>query len=405
MPAADRNLIRAINRFKVLHCIRDHRLISRVDIAKATGLSQASVTGITSELIKESLLFEKQTGDSLGGRRPILLALNPDGAYTLGVFIAFQEISVVIVNLEAEILASHKLPLKMDRHTPESISERIVQAVHACIWEAEFSKKQISGIGVAIPGLVDSQTGLVRFLPNYGWKNVNLRDILQEKINIPTYIENSANTLTLAEQWFGGGRGVDNFITINLEHGVGMGIVINGQLYRGCKGIAGEFGHITMDPDGPLCRCGKKGCLEAYVGNSAIIREATAAVEAGDWVPNNPANITLEEIIQRARKGEHGLATIYQNAGRMLGIGISNLIEIFDPARILISGKGVNAGDLLFDTMRDTIRQQCANVSSDNTEATVIVRQWNPTDNARGAGALVLQEIYKSPANRIVPVI
>jgi len=403
MPAADRTLLRAINRFNVLHAIREKKMISRVDIAKSTGLSQASVTGITADLIREDLLFEKQAGKSIGGRRPILLALNPEGAYTVGVFLSFQQISVVIVNLQADILASDTLSIMKQKNTPENIAELIVQAIHSCMWKTDLSKKQISGVGVAIPGLVDSQTGLIRFLPNYQWESVNLRDIIHTKIQIPTYVENSANTLTLAEQWFGDGKGLDNFITINLEHGVGMGVVINGQLYRGHKGIAGEFGHVTMDPKGPLCRCGKKGCLEAFVGNNAILRQAKEAAKKGKWKPADPNNITIEEVIQAAREGENCLKKIFKDAGRILGIGLSNLLEIFNPSKIIISGKGVNAGDLLFDTMHKTIPNHLSTKTDHTTD--VIVQAWNPTDNARGAGALVLQEVYKSPANRILPTI
>lgn len=401
MAVAKRNLIRAINRFKIINTIRIHELISRVDIAKSTGLSQAAITGITADLIKEGLLFEKEAGESIGGRRPILLALNPDGAFTIGVYLSIQHINVAIVNLEATILATHTFPLKEKNCSPEKIADEIFHAVQECIWKANFSRKQISGIGIAIPGLVDSSTGLIRFLPNYQWNKVNLRDIVHKKIGIPTYIENSANTLTLAEQWFGGGKGINNFIVITLEQGVGMGVVINGQLYHGQKGIAGEFGHTTVNPNGPLCRCGKKGCLEAIVGNHAILREAVTAAEKGKWKPENHDKITIDEIIQKARKGETCLKKIYAKAGQVLGIGLANLIELFNPAKIIISGKGVEAGDLLFNPMYKTVPRYISGKFNGDTE--IVVRGWDQTDYARGAGALVLQEIYESPANRIIP--
>lgn len=403
MPAADRNLIRAINRFKVLHSIRDHRLISRVAISRDTGLSQASVTGITAELIKEGLLFEKEAGESIGGRRPIMLALNPEGAYTVGVFMSVRQISVVIINLQADVIASYELLLEEEHYTPEQLADRIIQAVHSCIWEADFSKNQLSGVGIAIPGLVDSETGVVRFLPNYGWENINFRDIIYEKIKIPTYIENSANTLTLAEQWFGEGRGLDNFLTVNLAHGIGMGIVINGQLYRGSNGMAGEFGHITIDTNGPLCRCGKQGCLEAYAGNIAILKSGKALAEAGQWTPDNPEEISIEEILQKAQEGVSPLRELYRTAGEVLGLGLTNLIEIFNPIRIIVMGKGVTAGELILNPMRETLDHQMTGRGKARVE--LVIRDWSPTDNARGAGSLVLQEIYRSPANRIVPVI
>ena len=403
MAVANKKLMRAINRFKILHTIRAHKLISRVDITKATGLSQATVTGITASLIDERLLLEKRPGESEGGRPPILIALNPDGAYAVGVYLSISQINVVIIDLEATILASYEMPLTKLSYAPEAIADKIVQAVQECMWQANFSRNQISGIGIALPGLVDSHTGLIRFLPNYQWEKVNLRNMVQKKVDHPTYIENSANSLTLAEQWFGEGRGIDNFIVVTLEYGVGMGMIINGQLYRGHQGTAGEFGHTTVDPDGPLCRCGKKGCIEAFVGNNAILREAEAAAQKDEWKPNNPADVTIEEVILAAQEGAPCLRNIFAHAGRVLAIGLSNLIRIFNPAKIIISGRGVQAGDLLFDSMYKTIPQYISSRTNGDTE--IVIKSWNQNAYARGSGTVVLQEIFKSPANRVVPII
>jgi glucokinase-like ROK family protein len=309
----------------------------------------------------------------------------------------------VIIDLEATILASYEMPLRKQNYAPEAIADKIVQAVQECMWQANFYRTEISGIGIGLPGLVDSHTGLIRFLPDYQWEKVNLRDIVQKKIDHPTYIENSANSLTLAEQWFGEGRGIDNFIVVTLEYGVGMGIIINGQLYRGHKGTAGEFGHTTIDPDGPLCRCGKKGCIEAIVGNNAILREAEAAAQKDEWKPDNPADITIEEVILAAKEGAPCLRNIFAQAGRVLAIGLSNLIRIFNPAKIIISGRGVKAGDLLFDSMYKTIPQYISSRTNDDTE--IVINSWNQNAYARGSGTVVLQEIFKSPANRVVPII
>ncbi len=377
--------------------------MSRVDIARKTGLSQASVTGITAELIEEGLLFEKQEGKSIGGRRPILLAINPDGAYTIGVFLSIQRISVVVINMQADILISAKRDLPAGIASPEEIAGEIVQAVQKAIWKSDLAKNQISGVGIALPGLVDSKSGSVQFLPNYQWRNVNLRDLVSEQLEVPTYIENSANTITIGEQWFGKGRGCSDFTMVNLEHGIGSGIVINGQLYRGSSGLAGEFGHMIVDPEGPVCRCGRQGCLEAIAGNNAILRDAGILAKKGLWKPDDPGGITIEEIIDKAKAGEKCLCDIYAKAGKMLGMGITNLIKLFNPELIIFSGKGVKAGELLFEPMHRTIAD-CLFESMD-WDTQFVVQEWNPYNNARGAGALVLQEVYKSPANRVVPVI
>jgi len=403
MAVANKNLIRAINRFNILHTIRTNGMISRVDIARTTGLSQASVTGITADLIAEGLLVERKAGQSIGGRRPVLLSLNPEGAFALGVYLSIYRISVVIVNFEADILATHRVALRKSYYSPQEMAAKIERAIQTCKQRAQFADDQISGVGIGIPGLVDSRKGLIHFYPNYQWKRINLRDLVQQRIEHAAYVENSANALTLAEQWFGEASGIDNFILITLEHGVGMGIVVNGQLYRGSQGTAGEFGHLSVDPDGIPCRCGKRGCLETVVGNYGILYRAKMAARKGRWRPGHPDKISIDEVLRAAAAGDPCLTAIYARAGHVLGIGIANLITIFNPARVFISGKGTLAGSLLFDSMYAAISK---NISDKlDPVASVVITPWNDINYARGAGALVLQEIYKSPANRIVPII
>ena len=403
MTAANRDLIRAINRFNILNAIRSDGRLSRTDIARHTGLSQASVTGITAELIEEGLLKETAMGASEGGRRPVLLALDPAGAGALGVYLSISQISVVIIDFEATVKAAYHMPLEKPYYAPEELVEKTVQAIQACMWEGNFSKDRIAGVGVAVPGLVDSQTGKVRFLPNYQWSEVHLRDMLQSEIDHPTYIDNSANTLTISEQWFGEGRGLDNFALITLEHGIGMGLVINGQLFRGDKGIAGEVGHLTIDPRGPVCRCGRRGCLEALAGNYAILRDACQAAQDGLWSPPDPDHIAIETVLAAAQAGEPVLRRIYAEAGRVLGTAVANLAKILNPGKIFISGRGTAAGAMLFDSMfaimPDTISDKL------ESDPEVIVKPWGETDYARGAGVLVLQEIYKHPVSRMMPLI
>ncbi len=403
MKVANRDLLRAINRFNILNCIRTACLISRIDIAKTTGLSQASVTGITAELLRENLILEKSSVESNVGRRPILLALNPRGAIVVGVKLFIYQISVVIINFEADIVDSFVMPLDMRDFTPQDLAEYTVQAVQTCLWQANFSREQISGLGISLPGWVDSESGLVRYLPNYQWKNANFRDLVEEKLHLPVYIDNDANTMAVAEQWFGEGKGLNNFLVVTLEYGVGMGAVINGQLFRGQTGIASEFGHTVVNGDGPLCRCGKNGCLEATVGENAILRDAAKAIADQQWKRKKSNKLTIEEIIQAAKKGQPRLVEIYRKAGVVLGKGVANLIQLYNPAKIIITGRGVLAGDLLFNSMFETIPLNVS-VNPEQT-AEIVIQKWTEKDWARGAGTVVLQEIYKSPAHQFVPII
>jgi len=400
MPMPVRNLMRAINRSKILEAIRTIGMISRIDIARTTGLSQALVTGLSADLIKEGLIIEKQSGEYEGGRRPMLLALNPEGAFVVGVNLSIAELSVVIVNFEGTVVASYAQSLAPIHHSVSEIAVSVVGAIQACIWEANFAKEQISGVGIGIPGLVDPDSGNIRFLPNYGWENVNLKELVQTKLNHPCYIDNSSNTLALAEQWFGEGKGVDNFLVVTIENGVGLGAVINGRIYRGEEGIAGEFGHITINPDGPECRCGKKGCVEAYAGIIAIMRDARQAAIDGQWDCENPGRFTYEDVVRAAQNGTDVLRQLFVCAGRMLGVGISHLITLFNPTKIIITGQGVRARELIFDVMYSTLDNYLSAKFGRRTTQ-IIVQQWTEQDWARGAGALVLQELYKSPVGQV----
>jgi len=237
---------------------------------------------------------------------------------------------------------------------------------------------------------------MIRFLPNYGWENVNLRDLFQKEIEIPTYIENSSNNLAIAEHWFGVGKGHDNFTVVTLENGVGAGCIINGQLSRGHSGIAGEFGHLTMDPDGPLCRCGKKGCIEAYAGNNSLVRDAKAAATQGLWKKKNPEHITYQDVMDAVHKKEPHILNIFQKAGIVLGKGIAHLITLLNPESIIITGKGVMAENAIFDPMYQAINKSISKRFQDYGTK-IVIKEYSEMDWVRGAGTLVLNKIYKSP--------
>jgi predicted NBD/HSP70 family sugar kinase len=392
--------MRVINRSKLLEAIRTVGMISRIDLARTTGLSQSLITGLTADLIQEGLIIEKQSGIYKGGRRPILLALNPEGAFVVGVNLTIGEISVVIVNFEGTVVVSNTLPVSKSHHSPPEIADSVASAVQACIWEANFARDQIKGVGIGVPGLVNADSGHIRFLPNYSWENVNLRELVQSRLKHPCYIDNSSNTLALAEQWFGEGKGVDNFLVVTIENGVGLGAVINGRIFRGESGISGEFGHLTIDPDGPQCRCGKKGCLEAYAGNIAILRDARQAALKGLWQCSDAEAFTHKDAVRAANDGADALREIFSRAGRVLGIGISHLMALFDPKKIIITGKGVRAGDLIFSDMYRTVDQSVSKKFGPRT-VEFIVQKWTEQDWARGAGAMVLQELYKSPVGQV----
>ncbi|MDJ0912289.1 MAG: ROK family transcriptional regulator [Desulfobacterales bacterium] len=404
MVAASRDLVREINQFHILNAIRIAGAISRVEIARITGQSRATVTNITARLIVENLIYEKETEDrSRRGRKRVLLALNPDAAYVVGVKLSAYRISCAVTDIQADVKSSVNMPVRTSERPVKFVADLIEEGIRHCISEARIDLSQVSGIGLGIPGFVDSRSGVCFWTPLYQKGDVPLKDLIQKRFQIETLIENDTNTVTLAHQWFGEGKGIDNFLVVTIEDGVGMGIVVNGQLYRGARGIAAEFGHVVVDPNGRDCRCGKKGCIEAYASNFSILDEAQAAIDKGEWHHERVPDLRFEEVVTAAQSGERNLQNIFTNAGTFLGMGLAGLIQIFNPTKIIISGEGVRAGNLMFQSLRRTIRLHTNPALYDASE--IVIQKWRDTDWARGAASLVLQELYKSPFNRVRPII
>jgi N-acetylglucosamine repressor len=394
-PTGNRDLIRAINRSHVLNAIKSYGPIGRAEIARRTGLSPATVTSISAKLISQNLVLEKSAGDSSGGRPPILLVINPKGGYVVGIKLTETRAICALTDLEACILAKSSLPLS--GHDPVQVVEDLARMVPAFIREQKISRKQLLGVGVGLAGIIDAEKGILRQSPIYGWNNVPLRDMLQSKLHIPVYIENDVNTLTLTERWFGPGQGVDHFLTVTVGRGVGLGIVANGQFYRGQSGGAGEFGHITINPDGPICACGKRGCLEAYIGDPGLIRSAQEAATRGE-LPTSVRDV--DELLALAHNGSPAAIHIFDQAGRILGLGIANLINLFNPKKIIISGEGTREGDLLFIPMKESIQQNTMPGLFDSNIIDII--PWGDDAWARGAAGLVLREVFESPIHKKV---
>jgi predicted NBD/HSP70 family sugar kinase len=250
-------------------------------------------------------------------------------------------------------------------------------------------------------GVIDAARGVCRYSPILDWRDVPLGPAVEERMGVPVTVDNDVNTLTMAEKWFGAGQGVDDFLVVTVGRGVGLGIVAHGRFYRGTRGGGGEFGHTVMDPDGPWCDCGKRGCLEAYVSDPALVREAREAAAGRRLGGVDPDELTIQGVTELARAGDDTTRAIFARAGRMLGMGVANLINILNPALIIVSGEGVRAGDLLFQPMRESVARYAFNGLAEDAE--IVIQEWGDEAWARGAASLVLQEIYRSPVHAGLP--
>ena len=393
MRKGNRELIKQINRNLVLNLIKDQGPISRTEVARLSGLSPASVSGITADLIERDLVKEIGAGESRGGRRPVLLALNPRGGFVIGLKLSETNIAGVLTDLEATVVNNHHMPI--NGRILEKTLDAMADMVNALIHKANIDQEQLLGIGVGLAGVLDAQRGILRYSPIFGWRDVPISDLLFDRTGVPVYVDNDVNTLTLTEKWFGKGQGKDSLLTVTIGRGVGLGIIVNGQLYRGFEGGAGEFGHTVIDPAGSLCDCGNRGCLETFVSDPALLRMAAEAVIRGE-LPNSVQ--TLDDLLAEAQGGNPAACAIYASAGEVLGRGIANLANIFSPQLIIVSGEGVQAGDLIFDPMREAIARHVMPGFIGDTEVEVDV--WDDDAWARGAAGLVLQQLFMSPVHR-----
>ncbi len=381
LRSGNRRLIREINQSLVLGIVRAQGPISRTDIAQIAGLSPATITDISGVLIEQGLIYEHEAGTSTGGRRPILLALNRQAGLVLGAKLTDREIVSALIDLDAEIVDRQTASLGGDGslgHVVDVLAGLVAEL------RSRHPGRRIFGLGLGLAGVVDRRSGVCRFSPYFQWHDVPLGSLLEERLGLPVVLDNDVNTLTLAEQWFGAGAGVTDFLVVTLGRGVGMGMVLDGRLYRGGNGGAGEFGHATMDLGGPRCDCGKRGCLEALVSSPALLQQVQTAL-------GRP--VSFEEALALARSGDPITEGIFAGAGRTLGLALSHLINIFNPPLLIVGGEGAAASELFLEPLRESLRANCFDGFFD--ELRLVVEGWGDDAWARGAAGLMIEEMFR----------
>lgn len=373
-------LIRDLNRAAVLALIGQRGPIARVTIAGELALSPATVSAVTREFVREGLVREVDEAPSNGGRPAILLGLDAAAAHAIGIRISPDRLTAVHVNLSGEPLDYEDRPF--DATDPGAI-ERLAAIVAALIATWSRPGSRLLGIGLGVPGIVDSQNGLVE-APILGWPAVSLGRQLQDHLGVPILIDNDVNTLAVSERLYGRGRFRDNVLTVTIGRGVGLGIVAGGAVQRGHRGGAGEFGHVTMVEEGPPCECGKRGCLEALVADPALVDQAITAglLPTGTSIAEGTA-----ALLARADEGNTSARDIYARAGEMLGRAVAGLVSIFNPELVIVGGEGTAAWPYMRGAFDSSLR---AHVFPLLADVAVEVNRWDGRSWARGAAALVL---------------
>ncbi|WP_323005075.1 ROK family transcriptional regulator [Pseudorhodobacter sp.] len=380
-------------RQQIFEKVRAAGTIARVQVAKELGVSPASVTTGVSELIDSGLLEEVaalRDGDAGRGRPAVALGVKAQAHRVAGMKLSDREHTAVIVDFAGNLIADEvvaRSPGAME--LPQLLAAMAALLDKVCA-KAGIDRGDLSALGLGVPGFVDSRSGQVMWSSVMAERGVNLAEAASAHLGLSVHVDNDANLVTLAELWFGAGRGLSDFAVVTIEHGVGMGVVINHRIYRGAQGLGMELGHTKVQLDGALCRCGQRGCLEAYVADYALAREATTAL---NWVgkEGQSINVLLESLYDHAKAGNAAARSIFRRAGRYLAVGLSNVVNLFDPSLIILSGDRMRF-DYLYAA--DTLAEMNSlAIATGRPRPPIEIHAWGDMLWAQGAAALALSAV------------
>ncbi|MBA3766235.1 MAG: ROK family protein [Acidobacteria bacterium] len=385
---------RDINRRIVLDMIRTRQPVSRADLARYSGLQPSTISSITGQLIVEQWVTEGALGHLPRGRKPRFLQLNVRRAGVIGINVRPATTTIALADLNARFIAQQSISTAAD---PQIFVKELSQQVKAFV----KSHPQVfyEGIGVSLPGRVDRLTQRLVFAPNLGWRDLDLKKPLERATGLPVEIENAANACALAEIWFNQqASGVRDLIAVTVSEGIGTGIIANGQLISGPTGVAGEFGHVSINEDGPHCKCGNRGCWEVYASNSAAIRayvQATSGNRTSKTHNSARSNEpTFEDILRLVEQGDVKAAEVLDRMGHYLGIGISMLITGIAPSLVVLVGEVTRAWERVGPIIKKIVAER---------SPTAMGTQIIPAEDAaqprlRGTIALILQKHFGAPS-------
>lgn len=386
-PAA----VRAHNLSYVLNLIRDRGTITRAELMEITHLSATTISALVNVLIDSEFIHEAGIGVSSGGRRPVVLQFNYNARYALGVDMGNTHVTAVLMNLAGEVIDTQTRFFDVMNRVSESI-ELIRSVIFQLITHNGIHIEDLLGLGWTVPApLMDDATGefITYYMP--AWRGVLPALKLQPYFpELPLYMENDANAAAVAEKWWGSGRGVNNLVYIKLGTGIGSGLVLAGEIYRGFSGTAGEIGHTTIEANGRLCRCGNHGCMESYIGLPGIMLDARAGLANDSRWGDILEQLTVREIIREARDGNPVCRQVVVNAGRYLGIGIANLLNIINPGLVILGGDLVAADELLLHAVHESVKERTIPFGSHLER--IIVGELGADAVAIGAATIVLHK-------------
>lgn len=352
--------MRVYNKDKILDLIRKNKSIYRAELARITGLSMPTIMSITDELIADGLIRDAGKGISSGGKPPMLLELISDSHLFVGIDISGAMFKCTILDLQGNIVYSRSRE-KDDLPETDSLIDSIAYFIEVTIDEAAIDKRRLSGIGVGIPGLVETNAGTIIRSIDYELKDMDIRSPLQEHFNVPVFVENSSKVMAIGEKWFGAGSDCEDFALVTVGRGIGAALIINGEIYNGFYNMSGELGHMVINSNGPICKCGRQGCLEALASGKAIANQARNLIDSGsqsvmlEMAGGVTKKINADIVFKAARSGDTLASRIADEAIDNLAIGLENLVCLFDCQRIVLTGYVVKNNTYLLQRVSEKI--------------------------------------------------
>jgi N-acetylglucosamine repressor len=370
--------MKSVNKSIILNKIRTDAPISRAQIAKETKLTPPTVSSNVKELIDQGIVKESELGESQGGRKPTMLLIDNSAFSIVGVDIGPDMIECVMADLSGKI--SNRSSSKLS--TPITNSQFLTilkECIHTCIGSPPTSNDKIIGIGVAMHGVVEVETGTSLVAPILGLKNIPIKEELEKEFDLDVKVENDARAIALGESWFGDHGPLESMLVVNIGRGVGAGLVMNGNLYHGSDDIAGEVGHMTIDLHGDVCECGNRGCLQTFITGPAIARRAQHELSG-------------EQLYELAVNGDENILSAFKETGEIIGVGLTNLIHIINPEKIVLSGGVTKSKKLILPEIRKTIEERALTPKAKQTA--VSISKLGDDATLKGAVALLLVDLF-----------
>jgi predicted NBD/HSP70 family sugar kinase len=382
--------LRRLNRLRVIDALRAEESISRAEIARRTGLSRSTVSSLVTDLQADGLVVERAEGTSTaygdqGGRPPIMLSFDASAGAAVGIDFGHRHLRVAVSDLASNVLAQRELALDTD-HSAEDGLDAATELVTQALDDAGVERSRVVGAGVGLPGPIEQSSGVVgsaAILP--GWVGVPAAEEMHRRLDLPVVVDNDANLGALAEAAFGAGRDASDLVYIKASSGIGAGLILNGRLYRGTSGLAGELGHVLADREGLVCRCGNRGCLETVASSGALVELLHRS---------HGTDVTVAEMVRMARDGDLGSQRVIGDAGRAIGRAVADLLNVLNPELVVVGGDLAAAGEILLEGVRESITRAALPAAAGASR--VVAGVLGDRAQVLGAVALVVSESDRS---------